>query len=240
MKEIKLTHGYVALVNDEECEFLSRFSWRAHEDKKTGTVYALATMSMHRLIMRPSKSETIDHKDGNGLNNQKSNLRPCSKSQNAQNMKARKTGTSIFKGVSWDAPNLKWRTGIKVNHRQVILGWYSTEIDAARAYDAAAVYYFGEFARLNFPDKRAEIEGRFHPRQARKQSRGNCKYRGVGKTGNISRPYRAHICVNGQRRHVGVYATEEEAARARDAAMLATFGNAASLNFPEPEKNPPF
>ena len=105
---------------------------------------------MHREILKPPKNVETDHKDGNGLNNQRYNLRWATKTQNRQNQRPQEGCTSRFKGVRWDKNARKWRACIKVQGKQVHLGFYSLEIDAARAYDNAALLYFKEFARTNF------------------------------------------------------------------------------------------
>jgi len=107
-----------------------------------------ATMLMHRLVMRPKRYEQIDHRDGNGLNNVRENLRFCSQSQNMGNAKIRKNGTSQYKGVCWDRINEKWVASIRVN-KYIWLGRHDTELCAAQAYNIAAKEHFGEFALIN-------------------------------------------------------------------------------------------
>lgn len=99
--------------------------------------------------MDAPKGKEVDHKDGNGLDNQKSNLRLCTHKQNTRNSISIK-GTSIYKGVFWCKDRLKWRAGIKNNYKTINLGYYESEVNAAFAYDKAAIKYFGEYARLNF------------------------------------------------------------------------------------------
>jgi hypothetical protein len=94
----------------------------------------------------------FDHKDGNGLNNTRSNLRPCTQGQNNMNQRKRKNATSRFKGVTWSAADEKWKACITANHVQHHLGYFCDEEEAARAYDKAARSLHGEFARLNFPE----------------------------------------------------------------------------------------
>lgn len=90
----------------------------------------------------------FDHKDQMITNNCASNLRPCTSSQNLANSKSRK-GSSHFKGVSWDKARQRWRAGIMVNYKSMGLGRFDSEIDAAKAYNKAAVKHFGEFACVN-------------------------------------------------------------------------------------------
>lgn len=162
MKEIPLTRGKVALVDDADFEGLSRFKWYAH--KGTRTWYAhrnrqlnagkQTTVLMHRQILGAVPGKEVDHRDGNGLNNQRCNLRLCEHAENGHN-RCRKMagGSSRYKGVSWNKRLGKWRADISVNWCQKYLGLFSDEGDAARAYNAAAVQFYGEFAALNVIDE---------------------------------------------------------------------------------------
>ena len=158
MKEIKLTQGYVALVDDADYEWLNQWKWFAAEARNT--FYAnrnervngkQRTVRMHRIVIGLTDPKHIcDHGDGNGLNNQRSNLRSCSHRQNVLNSGCKSSAlTSGYKGVSLYAPNGKWLSRIMHNSKSVHLGYFNTEEDAAKAYNKAAVQYHGEFARLN-------------------------------------------------------------------------------------------
>jgi len=153
MKKIQLTQGRVALVDDEDYEWLSQWKWfydngyaLRNNWKPTHTI-----IYMHREIMNTPKSKRTDHKDTNGLNNQKSNLRICTQSENLMYRGKQKNNTSGYKGVTFDNAKQKWMAQIKVNRKKIYLGRYKKAIDAAHAYDDAAQKYHGEFARLNFP-----------------------------------------------------------------------------------------
>jgi hypothetical protein len=106
-------------------------------------------MTVHQLL-NPDW-ELIDHRDGNGLNNTRRNLRRATDAQNCRDSPQRR-GASQFKGVTWVARNEKWRAVIAVCGKQTSLGYFEHEYDAARAYDAAALKHFGEFACINFPE----------------------------------------------------------------------------------------
>lgn len=157
MKLIPLTQGKFAMVDDEDFERVSRFTWRFHRGKNSG--YARAWLScskgkrtqqlLHRFLF-PDLLH-IDHIDGNGLNNQRSNLRAATPQQNNQNARKRIQATSRFKGVCWYRKDEVWSVQIYFNQHQIFLGRYESETDAAHVYDYAAKIYFGEFARLNFP-----------------------------------------------------------------------------------------
>lgn len=157
MKEIKLTQGKVALVDDEDYEWLNGFKWYAQKGRDT--FYAgrairvkgkLTTQQMHTLIMgdNPLKLD-IDHIKGNGLDNQRHMLRFCTRQQNLMNRKPNKNCSSVYKGVYWNKGEGKWRAHIRINRKSVHLGYFHVELNAAKAYDMAAIKYFGEFARLN-------------------------------------------------------------------------------------------
>ena len=155
MKEIKLTKGMVALVDDEDYEWLNQFKWYA--GKGWNTYYASRNaklngkrilLNMHVAIMGTSTG-LVDHIDGDGLNNQRYNLRRCTRAQNGMNRSPNKNSTSKYKGV-YKAKG-KYVAAIAVNGTQAYLGTFTLDSDAAKAYDKAAKEHFGEFAYLNFP-----------------------------------------------------------------------------------------
>jgi hypothetical protein len=168
MKTIPLTQGMVAVVDDEDYAALTRHNWCV--SKECRTYYAVrgpkptegehgANIRMHRAILGVARGVYVDHRDGDGLNNQRHNLRVATDSQNQRNRKRRRPGTtSRHKGVSWDADRCRWqvfiRDGVRQpdgKHKTRFLGRFDDEDAAGRAYDAAALAAFGEFAALNFP-----------------------------------------------------------------------------------------
>lgn len=164
MKEIKLTKGKIALVDDDDFERLNQFKWQAVPVGKNsyGEPYWYATrgewvgngktktFSMHREIIGvTSSSQIIDHKDFNTLNNRKDNLRVCTKADNCRHTRAIKNKKSKYVGVSWINDCNKWMAKIRANKKQTYLGTFTDEADAARAYNDAAAKYHGEFASLN-------------------------------------------------------------------------------------------
>lgn len=106
---------------------------------------------MHRLILglQLGDKRECDHRDGNGLNNQRSNLRVCTRAQNNRSGRKLRGGTSKYKGVCWHRHRHKWMSYIRLNGKQTFLGYFNLEADAARTYDVAALKYFGEFALTN-------------------------------------------------------------------------------------------
>jgi hypothetical protein len=112
-------------------------------------------IGLHREIMNHPKGLLVDHKNGNSLDNRIANLRPATRSQNAQNVPKRKNTSSRLIGVSFHKRQGRWRASISFEGKTRWLGFFDNEIDAAKAYDAAARKYYGELARANFP---AELE----------------------------------------------------------------------------------
>lgn len=154
VREIPLTQGHVALVDDEDYEFLSQFKWCA--DTSYGTLYAIRqsqgkSQRLHQLLLPDFPH--VDHINGDGLDNRKHNLRGCSASQNLMNRGKQSNNTSGFKGVSWHKVHNKWVAQIKVNGKGRTLGYYGDAVTAAKHYDEAATQLHGEFAFLNFPEE---------------------------------------------------------------------------------------
>lgn len=159
MKEIKLTQGQVALVDDEDFEYLNQFKWYAQKDNNT--FYAGTNTSgkgdlkrkviwMHRVLLNVTDSKIlVDHIDHNGLNNQKSNIRVATYAQNSRNKRPCKNTSSKYKGVTYRRLN-KWEASIRLFKKYKYIGIFSTEIEAAKAYDEMAKLHYGEFACLNF------------------------------------------------------------------------------------------
>jgi hypothetical protein len=157
MKEIPLTQGYVAIVDDNlSGEFLNH-KWSASVSIRSDgskSVYAKRhpggkAIYLHRLIMNAKNGEHVDHVNGNGLDCRKENMRICTNTENQYNKRPQSGGTSKYKGVYWEKSRSKWHASIMLNKKRFPLGRFTSEIDAARAYDAAALKYFGEFARIN-------------------------------------------------------------------------------------------
>jgi hypothetical protein len=161
MKKIELGNGHNTLIDDDDFYIINQYKWLLHKTRNTSYAKNLLIdgkiQFMHRQIMNPPINMSIDHIDGNGLNNQKSNLRLCTHSQNMCNRKS--WGSSIYLGVSKRNVKYKSKNGIIiytyffaeicVNNKDLFLGSFKSEIEAALTYNKAAMKYHGEFARLN-------------------------------------------------------------------------------------------
>jgi hypothetical protein len=112
---------------------------------------------LHREIMEAPKGLLVDHRNGNGLDNRRSNLRIATHGENIQNRRKKRSATSRYIGVSFEDRSGKWRARVMYKGKRVWLGRFDSEIDAGKAYDAAANKYYGEFARLNFPEESIAI-----------------------------------------------------------------------------------
>jgi hypothetical protein len=160
-RRIYLGEGEWTILDQEDYYRLGNFNWTINgsgnryyavrnvktETGKTKRVY------MHREIMNPPPGLCVDHKNNDSLDNRRENLRLATRSQNMQNRPKRKNTTSKYIGVHFVKATGKWDARIRYEGKLILLGRFDSEIDAARAYDAAARKYHGEFARLNFPEE---------------------------------------------------------------------------------------
>lgn len=156
-REISLTRGLVAIVDDSDYEWLSRWKWcaLAQGSDRFRAVRGVREngrhkpILMHRAIMQAPPGMTVDHINGDPLDNRRENLRLCQQGLNLLNRRANLTGrkTSKFKGVYWQSDIRRWRARFREQH----LGIFTCEVAAAEAYDQAARAHNPGFARLNFP-----------------------------------------------------------------------------------------
>jgi hypothetical protein len=154
MKEIPLTQGKVALIDDADFDLVNQYKWCAHYNRKNGACYAITNireggkyrlLRMHVLLV----GKGHDHKDRNGLNNQRENLRPATAAQNQANHGMYRNNKSGYKGVFYKKDKRKWWAQIKFDGVAENLGYYDTAREAAEAYNEAARRIHGEFAVLN-------------------------------------------------------------------------------------------
>ena len=159
MKRILLTQNIFVLIDDEDYLLVNQYKWyvswsKTHwyamtgPSKKTGD----KQLYMHRLIMNALPGQEVDHKEHyeDHIDNRRSNLRLCIHAENGCNQRKQlKKTSSQYKGVTWDKRHQKWMAQIMVNNKNIYLGLFIDEVEAARAYNAAAIEHFGEFAKLN-------------------------------------------------------------------------------------------
>lgn len=150
----KYGQGRFMLCDDGDFDLLAAHRWVAQEGRSTFYGYAKdggCTLIAHRLLLSPPDHITVDHINGNGLDNRRENLRLCTPSENLCNQKSTEGSTSQFLGVWKRASAPSWRAGITKNGDKRKLGSYRSEKDAARAYDYWAEKLHGRYANLNFP-----------------------------------------------------------------------------------------
>lgn len=157
-KQILLTRWKIALVDNDDYDWLSEWTWAAYlnsgkwyacQSKKN---YSRVTVPMHRVIMDAPKGMVVDHINGDGLDNRRANLRICTTAENMRNRGLPSNNTSGYKGV-FIQKNGKSNAHIQLNRKLIHLGMFNNPVDAAHAYDEAAKRLFGEFANLNFPNE---------------------------------------------------------------------------------------
>ena len=159
MTTIPLTKGQVGFIDDQDAEVINRHKWTAVNSSHDKTFYAHRSVKvdgkwkhlrLHRFLLNAPKNKKVDHIDGNGLNNVRSNLRLCTHAQNLMNMRCHnKHG---LKGIAFIAKRKglrKWLSKIHINGKLKTIGIFETKIQAAKAYNEMARKHFGEFARLN-------------------------------------------------------------------------------------------
>lgn len=157
-KAIPLTHGKFTIVDEVDYENLSANKWKFDSNGyvarsvfigRINGITKTKTILMHRLIMNTPKGMDTDHINGNKLDNRRSNLRVCTTSQNCSNQHRRTNAKNNYRGVHWHKKLGKWQAKIVVNYKQIYLGVFENELDAAKTYNNAAIKHHGEFARLN-------------------------------------------------------------------------------------------
>lgn len=154
MKFIELTQGFVALVDDADYENVNQYKWRVWRNKKRTVAYAVTGQtcndnfqSMHQFLMGTAPEGLVwDHIDLDGLNNQRSNLRLATRSQNVIHQRARDDNKTGCKGLAWVRG--QWEVRLGLNNKRIYIGGYPTKAEAIAAYNEAAKKYHGEFAVL--------------------------------------------------------------------------------------------
>ena len=156
--KIKLSQGKTALVDYIDYKYLSQWKWHFFDNRYAARKehiyispkkYGTKTVLMHREIMKLNSSQFVDHKNRNGLDNRRENLRMATRQQNQCNQKIRNDNMSGFKGVSWYKSRNKWLSEIHSNNKKIFIGYFDKLKDAATAYNKKAILLHGEFASLN-------------------------------------------------------------------------------------------
>lgn len=227
-KEIQLTQGKVALVDDEDFAMLVGMGrWCYNSSYATRA----AGVRMHRVILAAPKGAHVDHINGDTLDNRRSNLRFCTDSQNQMNRRAVR-GVSKFKGVVWQkraSGNGFWKATITKDGVVRYLGSFHTDLEAAAAYNSAALELYGAFAAINDLSQAAD-ERRSSVRPAQINKRGSLsKYKGVTYDADRKK-WAARLKFKGATHLAKRYDTEEEAALAYNTAARTVFGPGAVLN----------
>lgn len=161
-RRIPLGEDRFTIVEPRDFYRYNNFNWCPNENGPNNYAVRLVTIckkgeksiklvSLHREIMKHPKGLFVDHKNGDGLDNRRANLRVATRSQNMCNVQKRKNTSSRFIGVCFHKRNKLWAVRIQYRGKGIWLGYFEDEIEAARVYDRAAIKYHGEFARLNFP-----------------------------------------------------------------------------------------
>ena len=160
MKQIHLTKNKIAIVDDEDFDYLSKWKWcytnkgyafRSQKRSETGSKKRKGVY-LHRQLMG-NPSQQVDHINGDTLDNRKANLRLANHSENMRNRKLQKNNTSGFKGVWFNKKRQKFIATIKINGQSRTIKSANTAEEAAKAYDIKAKELYGSFARLNFNDQ---------------------------------------------------------------------------------------
>lgn len=223
MKEIPLTKGYVAIVDDEDYELVNQWKWcyspcgKGYATRAVQRNNKIKNIQMHRIIVNANRGEEVDHINGNSLDNRRSNLRICESKNNSWNTCSHKDGTSKYKGVFWNKQKNQWQVKICCNYKTYHVGFFDDEEEAAYSYDVVAKRFFGEYARLNGIN-RENIS--IH-------NRGSSIYRGVH-WHSRDKVWEATITFYKKRIHLGRFNTDKEAAVAYNNAALKYLGDKAN------------
>lgn len=154
MKTLQLTQNKVALLDDEDYELYSNLKWSYSHGYAVRTDSNNKKVYLHRVIMNSPSGLIVDHINRDKLDNQRTNLRICNKSENQINSPRNRTNTTTFKGVTMVSEKVnaknRWLAQLVKDYKYIYLGYFPTAVQAAKAYDKKAKELFGEFAYTNF------------------------------------------------------------------------------------------
>jgi len=227
MKNISLSQGKMAFVDEQDVDFLNQWKWTYRAGKGTGYAYRKERQKdvyMHRAILDPPLDMEVDHINGNGIDNRRCNLRICTHKENGRNQHKRMLTTSRYQGVCWNERLHYWVARIVKDGLDYWLGCFESEEEAAIAYNQKAVILHGKFASLNPVSDRSPV---LPP--PRKQANKTSSYVGVSWSPK-PQCWRAEIRVNYKLIFLGHFDSEEDAARAWNMAALQYRGVRARLN----------
>ena len=142
----------IFIIDKVDYELIKRYQWHSASSGYIAAIFKGKATLLHRLITEAQKGQSVDHINGNTLDNRRNNLRLCTHQQNMCNMKKPKTNTSGYKGVYWHKGANCYISSVKENYKNHYLGCFKNKVDAAQTYDSAAIKYHGEFAKINFPE----------------------------------------------------------------------------------------
>jgi len=224
--------GHQAIVDAEDYDFLMQWKWSydhhgyAYRNIREKGKY-VARVAMHQLVNKTPAGFDTDHINGNGLDNRKLNLRTVTRGQNLRNKGKLPRNTSGFKGVNWSKAYGFWGAEIVTNRKKKFLGYFDHILEAADAYNKAALLYHGEYARLNTFS--AEQESELALWLATKPQKRYSKHRGVSYHKTF-RKWVARAYKDKKSYFIGYFDTESAAARAYNAKSLELHGDNARLN----------
>ena len=157
-KQIQLSQGKYTIVDDEDYEYLNQWKWcisadgyaiRTTQHKNEKGRYTSIAIRIHRVVMNAPVGLHVDHINRDKTDNRKCNLRICTNAENLRNATLHSKNKSGYRGVCWHRITGKWVTQITVDSKKKFIGYFVCPIEAAKAYNKAAIQYFGEFANLN-------------------------------------------------------------------------------------------
>lgn len=206
---IPLTQGQFAIIDDVDLPLIGDLKWQAKWCKRGKRYYASQMHTgndgitkyrlMHRVILNAPRGVSVDHKNRNGLDNRRTNLRLATRSENQANSLP-PPGVHGFRGVR--KTKYGWRAVITKDKKQILIGRYNTKEDAAAAYNIKAAEIFGEFATLN------NIQGELNPQKYKRKQASETP--GVSYSATRNR-WRAYLTINGKRTHIGWFRDEGSA-----------------------------
>lgn len=144
--EIQLTQGQITIIDAQDWDLVKNYRWCLSSKRHLKYAITPQNIKMHRLILTVPMGKFVDHIDHNPLNNRRNNLRECTNAENNRNSRIRNDNTSGFKGVYYDKTKQRFRAIIKINDKQIHVGYFRTPEEASKSYKQAAIKYHGEFA----------------------------------------------------------------------------------------------